>query len=69
MATQENKTILKVEGMTCNHCKMSVEKFVGRIDGVKSVTATPNENKVEIEGDADIKAIKETIEKLGYRVG
>jgi len=30
------ETILKVEGMTCLHCKEAVEGAVNKLDGVKS---------------------------------
>jgi uncharacterized membrane protein YraQ (UPF0718 family)/copper chaperone CopZ len=48
--TQMN-TIYNVEGMTCNHCKSSVEKNLMKIEGIKAVTADPNQNLVIIEGE------------------
>ncbi len=67
MATNSAK--LNVEGMTCNHCKATVEKFVGKLEGVKTVNATPADNSVVIEGDnINIDLVKETITKLGYTV-
>ena len=32
-----SQTILKVEGMTCNHCKMRAEKALLGVSGVESV--------------------------------
>jgi len=29
--------LLVIEGTTCNHCKMRVERALGSVDGVKSV--------------------------------
>ncbi|SMG17648.1 copper ion binding protein [Paenibacillus aquistagni] len=59
----------KVEGMSCGHCKQSVEKAVDEL-GVKgevslenkTVTLTYDESKVTTE------AIKEAIEDQGYDV-
>ncbi|NMM51144.1 copper ion binding protein [Paenibacillus aquistagni] len=59
----------KVEGMSCGHCKQSVEKAVDEL-GVKgevslenkTVTLTYDESKVMTE------AIKEAIEDQGYDV-
>lgn len=65
------KKELKVTGMSCHHCKMAVEKEVGKIDGVLSVVAFPKENRVEVEFDeskATLEQIKEAIDEVGYSV-
>ena len=61
---------LKVEGMSCNHCKMAVEKAVQKVAGVQSVEATPSENLVKIttDGSSNLAAIKEAIMDEGYTV-
>ncbi|WP_195573492.1 copper ion binding protein [Paenibacillus sp. 1001270B_150601_E10] len=59
----------KVDGMSCGHCKQSVEKAVQEL-GVKgevsledkTVTLTYDENAVQAD------AIKEAIEDQGYDV-
>jgi hypothetical protein len=62
-----NYIYLNVEGMTCNHCKASVENNVSALQGIKSVTATPSLNRVRISGEnVDLKEIEKTIEQLGY---
>ena len=63
----ENK-ILNVEGMTCNHCKMNVEKNVQKIEGIKSVEADINNKTVIIQGDANWEEVINTINELGYTV-
>jgi len=60
-----------VRGMSCNHCKMAVEKEVSKVGGVKSVTAFPNEDKVTVEfdgPDSTIYVIKAAIDDAGYEV-
>ena len=61
------KKSYEVIGMTCNHCKMNVEKFVKSIQGVINVEAFPNENRVEVEGDVNESELKSKIELLGYQ--
>jgi len=62
------KTItVKVEGMTCNHCKMTVEKNVSKLDGINGVVADPTHNSVEISGDnIDLTEVEKMVNDLGY---
>ncbi|MCX8083613.1 MAG: copper ion binding protein [Calditerrivibrio sp.] len=65
------KVTLNVSGMSCHHCKMAVEKEVGKLVGVSSVTAFPKENRVEVEFDdskVSLDMIKDSIEEAGYEV-
>lgn len=61
---------VSIEGMSCNHCKMSVEKAVGSIEGVTNVEVSlENKNaivKSNIELDED--KIKNAIEEEGFKV-
>lgn len=61
------KKSYEVIGMTCNHCKMNIEKFINAIDGVIKVEAFPNENKVIVEGDVSESEVRSKIELLGYQ--
>lgn len=62
------KEILKVEGMSCNHCVNSIETYVGILAGVSAVKVDLNNNEVSVEFDnaATLAQIKETIEDQGY---
>jgi uncharacterized membrane protein YraQ (UPF0718 family)/copper chaperone CopZ len=56
-----------VEGMTCNHCKSSVEKNVQKLEGVTLVVADPSANQVLIEGaNLNQAEIESTINELGF---
>lgn len=62
---------LNVQGMTCNHCKASVEKAVGALGGVQLVEVILAENKVNVGLDSSIVSIetlKNTIEDIGFDV-
>jgi copper chaperone CopZ len=56
-----------VKGMTCNHCKASVENGVSALEGVESAEANLSAEKVVIRGDhIDLDRVRERIESLGY---
>ncbi|WP_252501634.1 copper chaperone CopZ [Sporosarcina sp. Marseille-Q4943] len=64
------KEVLKVEGMSCNHCVNSIEKSVGSLTGVSAVAVDlgKKEVSVEFENEATLQQIKETIEDQGYDI-
>lgn len=62
---------LNVEGMSCNHCKMTVEKELGQLPGVENVdvdlegkTVTVTYDKEKVTEDK----LKEIIKNAGYEV-
>lgn len=58
----------KVEGMTCDHCKATVETGLKDLEGVSEVIADRTMNQVTIQSESITdNQIRETIEKLGYR--
>lgn len=62
---------LHVEGMSCNHCVMSIKRAVGTLKGVDSVEVDLEKKKVTTGYDPDqvtLELIKKTIEDQGYDV-
>ncbi|MEY4457521.1 MAG: hypothetical protein RIS25_114 [Actinomycetota bacterium] len=63
---------LTVQGMTCNHCVMTVTKAVAAVPGVSkiSVDLVPNgDSVVHVEAtDADAGSVSEAITGAGYSV-
>lgn len=58
----------KVKGMTCSHCKASVEEHLIRIDGISQVEANPDKNSLRIESSKNVvNQIKDIINQLGYQ--
>ena len=63
-------TTLKVKGMSCEHCVMSVKKALGQLEGIQNVDVDLQkgevhfENKRPVESDRIVKAI----ESAGYEV-
>jgi copper chaperone len=62
------KEVLKVEGMSCNHCVNSIETSVGGLTGVSAVKVDLSKNEVSVEysNEATLAKVKETIEDQGF---
>lgn len=69
---KENEIMKKliVEGMSCNHCKMSVEKALKAIDGVNEVDVNLETKEVLVSSNKEINnnIIEEAIKEAGFEV-
>lgn len=64
-------TVIHVEGMTCTHCKMSVEKALKTLDGVQGAAVNLEAKTVAIDFDPAVVSaenLKKTISNIGYEV-
>lgn len=62
---------LKVEGMSCGHCELSVQEELEELDGVKSAKADHETGNVEVvyeEGRVTDGQFEEAVEQAGYTV-
>lgn len=59
-------TELKVEGMSCGHCKMSVEKALKSVRGVEKVEVFLREGKAVVEGSAPADQLIAAVQEEGY---
>ena len=62
---------LNVEGMTCGHCKMSVENALNNLEGVQTAEVNLDAGNVAVtydEAKVNQEAMKEAIEDQGYDV-
>lgn len=59
---------IKINGMACNHCKMTVEKALGAIDGVERVEISLENKEAIVTLNKDIKneTFKTVIEEAGF---
>ncbi len=59
-----------IEGMSCNHCKMAVEKALGAMDGVRRVEVNLDRKKATLELSQDVSdnLIKSAVSNAGYTV-
>jgi copper chaperone len=63
------KEVIKVEGMSCNHCKMSVETAVKKIAGVVEAEVNLAEKTLQVEYDnekTDMDRIRQAVEDVGF---
>ena len=60
--------ILKVEGMSCNHCVASVKKALEGIDGVREADVRLEDKSARVEFDKDVadEALVKAVEDAGY---
>ncbi|MCL2337644.1 MAG: cation transporter [Firmicutes bacterium] len=63
-----SKTVLKVAGMSCNHCKMAVEKAALAVAGVKEAQVNLEQQELTVEGDADREQLIVAVTNAGYEV-
>ncbi|MGL3067095.1 MULTISPECIES: copper chaperone CopZ [Planococcaceae] len=62
---------LDVRGMTCGHCKISVEGALKGLEGVSAAEVDLNSGKVEVtydESKISSENMKEAVEEQGYDV-
>jgi copper chaperone CopZ len=64
------KKVIKIEGMSCNHCKMNVEKALKQVVGVKAVEVSLFLKQAEIETEENVNqaALNQAIVNAGYQV-
>jgi hypothetical protein len=59
-------TIYSVKGMSCNHCKASVEKALRAIPAVESVAVDLSTGKVSVEGDVSPQSVENAVTDAGF---
>lgn len=62
------ETVIKVEGMMCNHCKARVESVCKAVPGVQDAVVELDKKQVTVKGDANVEAVKKAIADAGYEV-
>jgi copper chaperone len=59
---------LTVEGMSCQHCVMNVQKALDRIEGIRSSTVSVGSVTVDIADPAQKDSVVKAIQDAGYKV-
>jgi len=61
--------VMKIEGMSCEHCSARVEKALNTIEGVSAkVNLEAKEALVELKNDITNEILKKAVEDAGYEV-
>lgn len=61
-------TVLRIEGMRCNHCRANVEKAIAAVEGVESARVDLASGEATITGTPSIEAVKKAVSDLGFKV-
>lgn len=58
--------VYKISGMTCNHCKATVEKNLAKVSGVNSVVVDLEKAVAYVEGNPSDEEVQKLVDELGY---
>jgi copper chaperone len=67
----DTHVVLNAPAISCDHCKMAIEKAVGAMSGVGAVEVDVHEKTVTVDFDAHavtLEAIEATMADEGYEV-
>lgn len=67
----EQTTLLKIEGMTCDHCRRSVTRALAEVPGVSGVEVNLEAGSATVRHDparAPLDALELAVEEEGYDV-
>lgn len=64
------KQTIKIEGMSCHHCEMRIEKALKNLKGVKKAKVSHEEGNAIIDVKKHIEegAIRDAVKEAGYNV-
>ena len=62
------ETIIKIEGMSCGHCKAAVEKALKAVAGVETAVVDLEKKQAVVTGNVAMAAMREAVEDAGYEV-
>ena len=58
---------IRVEGMTCNHCKTAVENNLNQLPDIEVTNIDLTNGCVTLKGDVDLAQVEKTVDALGYK--
>ncbi|MBM4349811.1 MAG: heavy-metal-associated domain-containing protein [Deltaproteobacteria bacterium] len=63
-------SVLRVKGMSCQHCVMSVTKALNQLDGIKNVQVDLSKGEIRFDNTKPVASeqIEKTITDAGYEV-
>ena len=60
-------TELKIEGMTCSHCKAAVQTALTKVAGVTGVNVDLASGRAQVSGSAPVAALIAAVQDEGYK--
>lgn len=68
--TISNEKIVLINGMSCNHCKNSVEKHIGALKNIRTAEVNLEQKRLRLIGEnINLDLIQKEIESLGFEFG
>lgn len=64
----ENLKVIKINGMSCNHCKASAERAIKGVAGVEDVQVDLAAAQATIKGDFSVEDVIKAVEDIGFEV-
>ena len=63
-------SVMKVKGMSCQHCVMSVTKALSQLEGIKSIQVDLAKGEVRFDNLKEVASnrIEKAIQEAGYEV-
>ena len=65
----ENQVVYRIDGMSCNHCKNSVEKAIKALDNVEDVEVILGKKEAVVTGKPNDEIVKKTVEEIYAKTG
>lgn len=66
ITSDDTKKTFIINGMSCNHCRMSAEKAILSVEGVTSASVELTTKTAIVEGTATTEAICKAVEEVGF---
>ncbi len=63
-----SETVLKIEDMTCMHCKMTVERALKEVPGVTSAQVDLAKKQAVVAGSAEQAVMVKAVAEAGFKV-
>ncbi|MCC7258373.1 MAG: cation-translocating P-type ATPase [Gammaproteobacteria bacterium] len=63
-----NPLRVKIQGMDCGSCALTIESSIRKLPGVKAVSVSFTTETMEVTGDATLQQVEGRLRELGYRV-
>ncbi|MFC4769888.1 heavy metal translocating P-type ATPase [Effusibacillus consociatus] len=67
LSPNEAHSVFIIEGMDCGECARTVERVVGKLEGIRKIQVNFNTTKMSAVHTVDVPIIIKTIEQIGYR--
>jgi len=63
----EARSVFQVDGMDCGECARTVERVIGKLDGVREVQVRFSSTKMIVTHTAEIAELMKAVDQVGYR--